>query len=161
MMLDTRNAIDEPVRKHARHLATLYLIFGGFHACILPLALFFSLGPLIATGGRAWEYEPVREMFIASLIVLGLLVVIPFAAARALLKNRGWVQALVLVTATASSLMGLLVLISLIDDGMPGWVIPLVSYMGLSAYSFWLLYHKALSNNGKHPTPRHAASPDS
>ena len=138
---------DRHLINHTKRLSVLYLIFGGFHACVLPLALLFSLGPLITSRGRAWEYEPVRELFIASLLVFSFLVVLPLAVAYGLRKGHAWAKLMLLIAAMLEMLVGLLLAVSFVPElGFWGVMLP-SAYLGLSAYSVWYIYRHTLSNN--------------
>ena len=53
---------------------------------LLP-ALYFSLGPLIYTRGRAWEYDLVRDLFIVSVVLFVLIVLAPLVAAYRLSRR--------------------------------------------------------------------------
>jgi hypothetical protein len=78
---------DRP-RKDSEPTGFAYAAFAGFVLLLLLPAFFFSLGPLIYTRGRAWEYDPVRELFIISVVFFVLFVLAPLVAAYRLSKGR-------------------------------------------------------------------------
>jgi hypothetical protein len=103
-------------------------------------ALLFSLVPLVASGGRAWEYDPVRELFIAGVVIFLLLVVLPLVARYGTLRNRKWAKASAVAAGAGAALVGALFLISALSIGMAGGFIIPVIFFGLSASVFWLLH---------------------
>ena len=132
----------DPPHKPSEILGFVCLAFCAFGFLVLLPMLFFSLGPLIATDGRAWEHDPVRELFIASLAVFALLVVSPLVAAYSLLRKRRWAKAPVMVTAIASLLFGVLVVISAVSLEWYESIILSVPCLVLGVYVFWALYRR-------------------
>ena len=131
-----------PPHKPSNLLGFVCLAFCAFGLLILLPMLLFSLGPLIATSGRAWEHDPVRELFIASLVVFALLVVSPMLAAYSLLRKRRWAKAPVIMTAIASLLVGVLVVIIAASMAWYESIILSVPCLALSVYAFWALYRR-------------------
>lgn len=110
-------------KKVADPLVMAYVVFAGFALLLLLPASFFSLGPLISTRGRAWEYDLVRELVITSVVTFILVVVLPLVTAYNLSPGTKWSRASVMAAAVTSALVGLLFLIGGITRGWPGSII--------------------------------------
>lgn len=132
-----------PPQKNSNPSVMAYVAFAGFALLLLLPAFFFSLGPLISTRGRAWEYDPVRELFITSVITFILLVVLPLVAAYSLSRESRWSKASVLAAAVSLAFVGLLLLIGGITRGWPGSIIVTAPCLALCVYAFWSLRRKA------------------
>jgi hypothetical protein len=130
-------------KKVADPLVMAYVVFAGFALLLLLPAFFFSLGPLISTRGRAWEYDLVRELFITSVVTFILVVVLPLVAAYNLSRGTKWSRASVMAAAVTSALVGLLFLIGGITRGWPVSIIITAPSWALSVYAFWSLRRKA------------------
>ena len=133
---------DSRPQKNSNSLSLACAAFAGFGLLLLLPALFFSLGPLISTRGRAWEYEPVRELFIISVVVFVLVVVLPLVAAYRLSRRRGGSKGLLLAVAVSSALVGVLFTVSGIHMGSAGSVIIIAPCFALSVYALWSLLRK-------------------
>ena len=133
----------KPPQKPSDLVGFVFLAFCAFGLLVLLPMLYFSLGPLITTRGRAWEYDPVSELFIASLVVFALLVVSPMVAAYSLLRKRRWAKATMTVSAIASLLVGVLIVISAVSMAWYESIILAAPCFALSVYAFWAMYRKS------------------
>jgi len=133
---------DTRARKNSDPLILACVVFAGFGLLLLLPAIFFSLGPMVSTSGRAWEHEPVRELFIASVMIFFLIVVSPLAAAYSLSRGRGRSKAPVMVATISSALVGILFVMIGISMAWIGSIIITVPCFALSAYAFWSLRRK-------------------
>ncbi|HZG52195.1 MAG TPA: hypothetical protein VEZ40_08665 [Pyrinomonadaceae bacterium] len=113
--------------------------FAGFGLLLFLPAFFFSLGSLISTGGRAWEYDPVREPFIAGVVIFVLIVALPLLAAYGRSRAHARSNALMTAAAMSSGLVGILFLMIGIRMTWPGSVIIIAPCFALSVYAFWSL----------------------
>ena len=128
--------------------------FAGFGLLLLLPAFLFSLGPMISTRGRAWEYEPVRELLIISVVMFILVVVSPSVAAYSLSRGRGQSRAPVIAAAISSASVGILFVVFGIRMAWAGSIIITTPCLALSAYAFWSLRRGALSNRRLERTRR-------
>jgi cation transport ATPase len=133
---------DTHPQKNSDPLISACVAFAGFGLLLLLPVLFFSLGPMISTGGRAWEYEPVRELLIAGVIIFLLIVVSPSVAAYSLSRGHGRAKALVMVAAISSALVGSLFVMIGISMAWAGCIIITTPCFASSAYAFRSLRRK-------------------
>jgi hypothetical protein len=129
-------------QKRSDPLIMAFVAFAGFGFLLLLPAFLFSLGPLISTRGRAWEYDLVRDSFIASGIVFLLFVVSPLVAAYSLSRGHRWSKAPVMAAAISSGLIGILFIMIGIRMGSAGSIIIIAPCLALSVYAFWSLWRK-------------------
>jgi hypothetical protein len=126
----------DALRQKSNPLVLACVAFAGFGVLLLLPTFFFSLGPLISTRGRAWEYELVRELFIASMVMFILFVVSPLVAAVSLLRRRRS-KAPVMAAAISAGLVGILFVMIGIRMEWAGSIIVITPCFALSAYAFW------------------------
>jgi hypothetical protein len=129
-------------QKNSGPFVAACVAFAAFGLLLLVPAFFFSLGPLISTSGRAWEYDPVRELFIGSVVLFLLIVVSPLVAAYSLSRGHGRSKASVMVAGIASGLVGIMFLVVWISASW-SMIIIVAPCFALSAYAFWSLRRRA------------------
>ena len=132
--------------KHAKALAVLYIIFGGFHACIFTMWLLAGLSLVLSLGSRGWEHEFARDAITGSSIFLPLIAVLPLITANVLLKKRRWSNTFVLVSGVVWLLYSLLILAIAFHTYAEFKDVSFLLYalpcFALSIYSFWFVVRK-------------------
>jgi hypothetical protein len=139
-MGEATHKTSRPPREATDPLGGICIALVALGSLLLLPTLLFSLGSLITTGGRAWEYEPVRELFTISVIIFVLLIVLPLVARFSLVRNRRGAKFPAAAAIIASSSFGILFLVSAIRmEWAVGNIIISAIFFTLGASAFWLL----------------------